>query len=713
MRTRNPAGPRIRTLYAAAPMGGSMRYLLAGAILSLLALLFAVRPDEAGLIKVKSRPLVQSLHGKLAEIGRLVAGSNGQEPPKGDHDLALLALRGKPLELAFVAEVPDAVSQDSAWRQGMERRIASSPLFQIDPGGAPLTLEWRPEDRVLSLSLPMADVVSSTDEDGVTQEPLVETGIPSFEGLVPPFLIILLAVLFARTIPALLAGVLLGAMLAVGPIEGLWHFARDYVWTRVLFEKASLKILGFVLMLAASIGIMTRSGGIEGMVELVKRLARSARSSQLVTWLMGLLIFFDDYANSIVVGSTMRPLTDRLRVSREKLAYIVDSTAAPVAGLALLSTWIVTEISYFEPTLRLVYDESGNALYKGQEGFAIFLETIPFRFYCFLTLFMVSATILLKREFGPMLAAERRARHEGKPIADGARPMIDEALTKNQAKEHAPRLWWNGILPILTLVSVTVFEIWRTGASGAERGRPGFWAHVRAIIGNADSSWAIFLGASMSALLAAVLSMMHGIMRPLECLVTGIRSMRALFFALAILVLAWCIGFVCEDLETNYYLIAMTEGGFRGELLPTILFLVSCLVAFATGSSWSTMAILLPNVVLLAHSQLGQGTEYGGHVLMVLSIGAVLEGSIFGDHCSPISDTTVLSSVGSGSDHLDHVRTQAPYALLVMLVTLAFGYLPVAYLSPELWPVSMLAGASFIAGFLLLLGRDPDRPASR
>jgi len=367
----------------------------------------------------------------------------------------------------------------------------------------------------------------------------------------------------------------------------------------------------------------------------------------------------------------------------------------------------VTEISYFEPTLDLVRNADGSLAYPGNQGFAIFIDTMPFRFYCFLTIFMVAATIMLKREFGPMLTAERRARHEGKPIADGAKPMIDDSSLESRVKDGAPRRWWNGLVPILVLIIVTVIEIWRTGSSSLEAGDRGWLTYLREVVGNADSSWAIFIGAAAAAVTAGVLGVAQGILSPLETLATAGRSAKALAFAVAILVLAWCIGFVCEDLGTRHYLIAMTEKDLKPELLPTVLFLVSCLVSFSTGSSWSTMAILLPNVVLLAHG-LGEHTPLGGHALMLLSIGAVLEGSIFGDHCSPISDTTVLSSTASASDHLDHVRTQAPYALLVMLVSLVCGYLPVAFIAPGLWPVCYVLATAAIVGVLFAFGRDPE-----
>lgn len=677
----------------------------------LLAFLYWKKPDAASLVQAQTKVLIDKLQASFQTALANTVRKPGSSEKTDDQALALRALGNKPVPFRFVPEVPATLRDNASWLASTKARLASSVLLELagtDPAqkATTITLSLKEVEGSQTLRL-VIDTRSIPIGLQIDEESWPSTVLPAFSGLIPPFLIIFLAVMFGRTIPALFAGVLLGAVMHTGGLpSGLWHFGADYVYGKVILELGNVKILGFVLMLAASIGIMTRSGGIDGMVELVKRIAKTARSCQLATWLMGLVIFFDDYANAIVVGSTMRPLTDRLRVSREKLAYIVDSTAAPVAGLAVLSTWVVTEISYFEPTLQLVKDSAGNPVYAAKAGFGIFLETMPFRFYCFLTLFMVLATVLLKREFGPMLKAERRARHEGKPLRDGANPMVDEKFADNRPKEGAPKRAINGLLPLVVLILVTIVEIWRTGLSELEVVKPGL-AGIREILSNADSSWSIFLGASMAAVVAAMLAIGQSILTPVETLRTGLRSIRALSFAVAILVLAWCIGFVCDDLGTRYYIVGMASSAIYW-LLPTILFLIACLVAFATGSSWSTMAILLPNVVLLAH-ELGAGTPLGGHGLMLLSIGAVLEGAIFGDHCSPISDTTVLSSMATASDHLDHVKTQAPYALLVMFITMSLCYLPVAYLRWP-WEICMGLSAVVILAFLLLVGRNPEDP---
>ena len=585
-----------------------------------------------------------------------------------------------------------------------------SPTLQLAPAGHELVIRYDAESRVLSVRAPN-DYPATFDGKGerLATPESIRYELPSALSLAPPFLVLLVALLTGKTILSLFAGVLLGALLYQGFLGGLQHLALVYVIDKALLDSFRLEILGFVLLLSAAVGLMTRSGGLEGLVELVKRFAKTARSSQLATWFMGLLVFFDDYANSIVVGSTMRPLTDRLRVSREKLAYIVDSTAAPIAGLVPLSTWVAYEISQFAGQLPSVQGPDGMPMQESQ-GFAVFLQTLPFRFYCFLTLFFVVMTVLTRREFGPMLQAERRARHEGKVIADDAEPLVSKRLTEARPKDGAPRLARHALVPILALVAVTIATIFYTGWPG-EPVKGGFFDFLRLVFEEANSTRAILLGSLSAMLLAGLLPVIDRVSAPVETIKTAWSSMFALSFAVLILILAWCIGYVCEDLGTKYFLVALSEGNVAPALLPTLLFLISCLIAFSTGSSWTTMAILLPNVVLVSHA-LGSTSEIGGVMLMVLSIGAVLEGSIFGDHCSPISDTTVLSSVASASDHLHHVRTQAPYALVVMAVSILFGYLPVAFLSPSAWPISMILGAGVLVLLLRLVGRNPEAAVS-
>lgn len=650
-------------------MSGKIRFALSAVLLLLVAVLWLVEAGHEARFAVQGPKLSEGLLDRYerereSPLSAPVRAELSLRVPSGTTERTRSALR----------------ASFEAWRLRSEGR---RPAQGKAGTSLVLDLAWSGED-ALTLRVDGVDAGSAQ--------------LASFASLLPPFLTILAAIALGKTIPALLLGVLLACFWMYGLLGGLQAFAVDYIYGRVLTSEFRLEILGFIVFLVITIGVLTRAGGIDGLVEVLKRLARSARSSQLVTWLMGFVIFFDDYANTLVVGSTMRPLTDRMRVSREKLAYIVDSTAAPIAGISLLSTWVAYEISTFSAQLP----EVGM---REAQGFQVFLDTLPFRFYCIFTLFLVGASILLRRDFGPMLAAERRARRTGQVLREGAVPMLREDGEAACAKDGAPARWVNGALPIAVLVGVTMYFLWQTGAG--DRGFAFDLRLWRDVLFDAKSAKAILLGSMASAAVACVLALAQRILSPVEILKTSWQAVRGLGFAMIILVLAWCIGYACQDMGTAYYLVALTQGGLPPLLLPVILFALSCLVAFATGSSWSTMAILLPIVVILAHS-LGEGREVGSYLLMVLSIGAVLEGSIFGDHCSPISDTTVLSSVAAASDHLDHVQTQIPYAMLTMIVSILIGYLPAAFFSPKIWPLSLALGMALIVVFLLLVGRNPD-----
>ena len=512
---------------------------------------------------------------------------------------------------------------------------------------------------------------------------------------------IVAALLFQRTILALFLGIWLGCSVMSGynPLAGLWLFLHGYLLEEAILDAFRIEIIGFVVGLVALVGIISRGGGVQGMIDLMMRFVRSRRSAQAVTFAMGLVIFFADYANTILVGSTMRPLTDRFRISREKLSYLVDSTAAPVAGLSLLSTWIAYEVSQFAPQLLAVgIDEN---------PYLVFARTLPYRFYSILTLGFVIVGIAMKREFGPMLVAERRASTRGETIRPGARPMISDAMTRVSPKDGIPFRWANGVVPLLAVVVVTIAALWVTGNRELEA--PRALAEIvsldamREVLAAAKSRRGSAVGAGAVSFLAALLLYAQKILGPGEIVRAAFSSTRALFFAVVILLLAWCIGGVCRDIGTAHYLVALFRHSISPLFYPAILFLLSCVVSFATGSSWSTMAIVLPNSVLLAYL-LGESSPLGGFSLPVLSIGAVLDGSIFGDHCSPISDTTILSSVSSAADHIDHVRTQIPYALTSAAAALLCGYLPATRGVPPI--AGLAAGVTVIVLVFWVVGRE-------
>jgi Na+/H+ antiporter NhaC len=656
-----------------------------------------------------------------------------------------------------------------------EQRRAGRPRVRWVPAAEAalhLTLDLRSSDGRVSMAATLADGDRVLEIDRTPGRVLPRRG-----ALLPPLLAIAIALALRRTLFALFVGIYAGAV--VGVVErgsslaaalalGLWDVFAVYFRAELL-DTFRAEIIGFIVALIAMIGVITRAGGVQGFVERCTVFVRNVRSALFLTWGMGLLIFFDDYANCMLVGSTMRPLTDRLRISREKLAYIVDSTAAPIAGVALLSTWIAFEVSVFSAQLPGV----GIA----ESGYAFFLRALPFRYYCIFTLIFVAATIASGRDFGPMARAERRARREGLLVAAGSRPAVSNRLSTMQPAPQMRRDWRIAAAPVALTMMMTAARIFadgggvalfrrdpsalltleglggvvlagagaapiffgacsglllaaylagssalRTAVALAVLGAGGF-----EILGNpvADAlspvvgrSLAAFLGfafvfAAMSGLVGyAVSHWGRATERPhlgvAEIRSAGFGGASALGFAVVLLFEAWMIGAVCRDLATADYLIALLSPWLPPILLPLLLFAVASVVSFATGSSWSTMSILLPNVVALAAS-LGEQTQLGAIGMVAISIGAVLDGAIFGDHCSPISDTTVLSSVASGSDHLDHVRTQAPYAFVTAALAVTCGYLPSVLFAWWSFPLALACGLALVVALLVGVGRRlPD-----
>ncbi|TNE44767.1 MAG: Na+/H+ antiporter NhaC family protein [Deltaproteobacteria bacterium] len=476
--------------------------------------------------------------------------------------------------------------------------------------------------------------------------------------LLPPLAAILLVLLTRRILFSLFFCVLLGAWILNdwNLWLGFYHTGATYLWERSIRQEFSVYIILFVLCLIGMINVTTRNGGIAGLMERLSKYARTPRSSRFVTAALGLVIFFDDYANTITVGNTMRPLTDRYRVSREKLAYLIDSTAAPIAGLAIVSTWI----GYEAGLLQKIADD----LSLSSSGYLLFWQSLPFRFYCWMTLLFVFVGILWNRDYGPMWEAERRATEDNKLVRDGARPMLDVQMEHLHPSDEIPHRGRNALLPILVVLLSIMGGLLYSGGF--------FEGHtLTQALTEANSAKVFFWSSVAGSVVAILLSVLQGLLSLRDALYTWLLGARALWMAAGILILAWAMAASSSDLGSAHFLIAMLQRGLPPLWLPLLIFLMSACVAFATGSSWGTMGILLPTTAPLAYAM-------GGAPLLLLSLGAVLDGSIFGDHCSPLSDTTLFSSAAAACDHVDHVKTQAPYALTVMAVAGSTGYLAVA-----------------------------------
>ena len=525
--------------------------------------------------------------------------------------------------------------------------------------------------------------------------------LPGWFSILPPLLAIALALIFREVVVSLFAGVWLGALFISGlnPIAAILRSIDTFI-APALANADHAAIVIFSLLLGGMVGIMGRSGGTQGIVETVAPLATNRRRGQLATYLAGLLIFFDDYANTLIVGNTLRPITDRLRISREKLSYIVDSTAAPVAAIVFVSTWAGYEISLISDGLKAaaaqvaVTDPALSSQLGAASPFTVFLSSVPYLFYPILALAMVFLVAWTQRDFGPMLTAERRAARGGGLYRSGAMLMVDTSAEMMEPKEGKPHRWFNAAIPVIAVVVVVLLGLYIDGRSSL--GRPGSLTEV---LGEANAFNALLWGSLSGVLVAFLLATGQRILKMQEAIEAWAGGMRAMLVAIVILVLAWSLGAATEAVGTAQWVSHILEtAGFPLRLLPVSVFAAAAVIEFATGTSWATMAILVPLVIPLAVT-LGGGEHY---TVLLGTISSVLAGAIFGDHCSPISDTTVLSSMASASDHVDHVRTQLPYALLVAVVGMLVGDIPTAYGVP--WFVSYAVGIAVLFAVLRFFG---------
>jgi Na+/H+ antiporter NhaC len=530
--------------------------------------------------------------------------------------------------------------------------------------------------------------------------------------LAPPLLAILLALALRQVYLALLGGVWLGAwIVSGGGIGGLLVGALrtfDRYIVGALADSDHVAIILFSLMLGGMVGVMSRSGGTTGLVNALSRKATNSGRGQLVTWVLGVAVFFDDYANTLVVGNTMRPITDKLKISREKLAYIVDSTAAPVAAIALLSTWIGYEISLIGDALA----KSGSDL----DPYTVFLQSIPYNFYPLLALAFGLMIAGSRRDFGPMLKAERRAR-QGELLRKGAQPLSDFDSHGLLPVEGKPQRWTNAVIPLAVVLNATFIGQWFTGrAAMAEAGHAltgtSFFKlgleGIGTVFSEGNSFHALLWAAALGSLVAISMATGRGVLKLQESLDAWLHGIKSMLPAMIILVLAWAIASVCKDLDTAGFVTSLLSDRLNPNLLPGLMFLCGALIAFSTGTSWATMGILLPLAVPIAFgvtAAAGFG-DAAAHQVFLATTSAVLAGAIFGDHCSPISDTTVMSSMSSGCDHVDHVRTQLPYALTVAVAALVTGYLPVAAGLP-VW-AGLLLGVAALGAVVRFVGKPVE-----
>jgi Na+/H+ antiporter NhaC len=508
--------------------------------------------------------------------------------------------------------------------------------------------------------------------------------IPLWLSILPPLIAILMALFFKEVYSALFIGLFSGTLIIYSYQEASLFMAffkalfaiSDTYLLQSLNNSDHISIILFSMLIGGMVNVITKNGGMQGIVNLLSKFAKSPRSGQFVSWLLGILIFFDDYANTLIVGNTMRPVSDRLKISREKLAYIVDSTAAPVVSIAMITTWIGIELSYIQSAaVQINIDES---------PYSIFLNSLPTRFYSFFTLFFILMLIVLKKDFGPMLKAEQRCRQSSQTDAKANKKIESAELKDMEVDENTPTRWYNAGIPVFIVIFGTFAGLLYTGWNSDvwKDTNLEFGTKLSHIIGDSNSYLAL-LWSSLSAVVVAIaLSVGQRILslnKSVEALVSGFKTMLT---AILILVLAWALADITQDMHTaNFISNLLIASKFSPFLLPTFTFILSALIAFSTGSSWGTMAILYPLILpaswVVCHSSGMNDLESMN--IFYITVSAILAGSVLGDHCSPISDTTILSSLASSCNHIEHVRTQLPYALTVGSVAIFSGLLPAAY----------------------------------
>ena len=519
--------------------------------------------------------------------------------------------------------------------------------------------------------------------------------IPAWFSILPPLTAILVALLIRSVLPALVLGLWLGAWALNGlTISGFFAGfldGFDVYLTNAVADRDHVSIMLFTFMIAGMVGIISRNGGMRGIVELIIRGANTPKRGQVSVWTLGLLIFFDDYSNTLVVGNTSRSVTDRLKISREKLAYIVDSTAAPVATVALVTTWIGYQVGLIGDAMTRIPD-------LDLSPYGVFLNSILYSFYPFLAIFFVILVITTGRDFGPMLKAERRARETGQVVPDSSSTLGADDEAALAMKEGLPPRAMNAIIPVIAMTLAIMGGLYVTGEGET----------VSDIVGSANSYQALMWASIISVLVAVVMTLSQRLLSLDEVVDAWVSGARFTFLAMIILVLSWAMAEISSELHTADFLIASLGDRLPMGVLPTLVFVLAAFTAFSTGSSWGAMGILLPLVLPLSWAVLGAhgGADQEYLYILYASVSCVLAGAVWGDHCSPISDTTVMSSLSAGCDHIEHVRTQMPYALLVGFTSIVLGTLPVSFGMP--WWLGFFLGAGFLAVALQRMGQEVD-----
>ena len=511
---------------------------------------------------------------------------------------------------------------------------------------------------VLLLALAFSTTVFAAEEE----TEYVSSFHATFWALVPAVVAIGLALITKEVYSSLFVGILMGGLLYSGfQFElTITHIFVDGI-IGVLSDSYNVGILVFLVILGAMVSLMNKAGGSAAFGQFAASKIKNRVGAQLATILLGVLIFIDDYFNCLTVGSVMRPVTDKFKVSRAKLAYLIDATAAPVCIIAPISSWAAAVTGFVE----------------GEDGFSIFIRAIPYNFYAILTIVMMVGMVLMKAEFGKMKVHEQNA-EKGDLYTTPGRPYENVKAEKISSKGGVMDL----LIPIIALIICCVIGMIYTG---------GFFdgADFVTAFSNSDASLGLTLGSFFGLVITIVLYQIRRVLSFKECMDCIPDGFRAMVPAILILTFAWTLKAMTDSLGADLYVAGLVESSAGAFLnfLPAIIFVVGCLLAFATGTSWGTFGILIPIVVAVFQNSNPQ--------LMIISISACMAGAVCGDHCSPISDTTIMASAGAQCEHVNHVTTQLPYAALAAVVSfvtyIVAGFVQKAWIALPVGIVLMLA----------------------
>ena len=490
--------------------------------------------------------------------------------------------------------------------------------------------------RTAVLSLVLALMFATTVFGAEQTEEYVPAVYATFWALVPPVVAIGLALITKEVYSSLFIGVLMGGILYSGfSFEGtITHIFEDGM-INVLSDSYNVGILIFLVILGTMVCLMNRAGGSAAFGQFAADHIKGRVGAELATILLGCLIFIDDYFNCLTVGSVMRPVTDKFKVSRAKLAYLIDATAAPICIIAPISSWAAAVTGFVE----------------GEDGFSIFVRAIPYNFYAILTIVMMIGMVLLRTEFGSMKFHEKNAL-KGDLYTTPGRPYDTEKQPEVSVRGTVLDL----LIPIISLIICCMVGMLYTG---------GFFSGEDFVtaFSQSDASLGLTMGSFFGLLITIGLYQVRRVLKFSECMACIPEGFKSMVPAIMILSFAWTLKAMTDSLGADVYVATVVASSARSLLnfLPAIIFVVGCFLAFATGTSWGTFGILIPIVVAVF--------ENSNPDLMIISISACMAGAVCGDHCSPISDTTIMASAGAQCEHVNHVTTQLPYAVTAAAVS--------------------------------------------